>query len=235
MASDLFLALLAMDAYNRGYNNGVIVPGTQIGNASLGADSAILGTGVDISVSFFAQAYTLSGGGGTVISYRGTDSNLGLEIPVLSGDLANGYGLAIGLPYGAQTNLAIDFYKAIAGSNLTPEQLRAANITLTGHYSYRPFAGRGSGGIRRSDLWQVGDIVRQYAVREFSCQSLQRRPDAFQSTLYSHPRSHGFGAPILAKGLWCRRSICPESLEPERVCHDGRISERYSEYTRYVS
>lgn len=33
MSSDLFLAVLAMDAYNRGYNNGVVMSGTQIGSA----------------------------------------------------------------------------------------------------------------------------------------------------------------------------------------------------------
>jgi hypothetical protein len=85
----LFSAILAMDAYNRGYNAGIIMPGDQLGNASVGANSSILrdsnGQVLDQPTSFFAQAYTLSGGG-MVISYRGTDSNLGLEIPVLSGN-----------------------------------------------------------------------------------------------------------------------------------------------------
>jgi hypothetical protein len=130
--SDLFLAVLAMDAYNRGYNNGVVLTGNQLGNATPGADSSILGTGADSSVGFFAQAYTLTDGQ-TLISYRGTDSNLGLETPILSGDLANGYGLATGNPYGPQASLAIGFYKNIAGSNLTFDQLHAANIILTGH------------------------------------------------------------------------------------------------------
>jgi hypothetical protein len=33
MSDDLFLAILAMDAYNRGYNAGVNMTGGQIGNA----------------------------------------------------------------------------------------------------------------------------------------------------------------------------------------------------------
>jgi serralysin len=134
MNRDLFLAILAMDAYNRGYNAGIAglsdAVGTQIGNALisrgvLDTDSAAVSSG------FYAIAYNWNGE--KVVSYRGTDSNFGLAIPVLSGDLANGYGLAVGAPYGPQANLAIDFYKDVAGSNLTPEQLRAANVTLTGH------------------------------------------------------------------------------------------------------
>jgi hypothetical protein len=72
ISADLFRAILAMDAYNRGYNAGVNVAGPQIGNAVLSANSQILGTGVDVAASFFAQAYTLANGQ-TVISYRGTD------------------------------------------------------------------------------------------------------------------------------------------------------------------
>lgn len=37
MTDDLFLAILAMDAYNRGYNEGVKVTGSQLGNATGGA------------------------------------------------------------------------------------------------------------------------------------------------------------------------------------------------------
>ena len=36
ISNDLFLAILAMDSYNRGYNAGVNVTGNQIGNAILG-------------------------------------------------------------------------------------------------------------------------------------------------------------------------------------------------------
>ena len=71
---DLMRAILAMDAYNRGYNAGIGDPntglaGTQLGLASLRQD--VLPQGFQ-AASFFAQAYTL--GGSTIISYRGTDS-----------------------------------------------------------------------------------------------------------------------------------------------------------------
>jgi hypothetical protein len=79
MNPDLFHAILAMDAYNRGYGAAIkdlpSAPGTQIGTAT------IVDTKGDIeaaSASFYAIAYNWDGG--TVISYRGTD--------VLSSDLA---------------------------------------------------------------------------------------------------------------------------------------------------
>lgn len=74
ISSDLFLAILAMDSYNRGYNAGLGDPvtgltGTQIGTATRRTDID-LPAGSE-AASFFAQAYTL-GSGQTVISYRGT-------------------------------------------------------------------------------------------------------------------------------------------------------------------
>jgi hypothetical protein len=67
-----------MDSYNRGYNaglSGLGGVGSQIGNAVVGSDSSVLGTGIAVAASFFAQAYTWNGEGNgrTVISYRGTD------------------------------------------------------------------------------------------------------------------------------------------------------------------
>lgn len=63
ISKDLFVAILAMDSYNRGYNARVNVTGNQIGNASLGFDSSVLvdgdGNRLDIPSSFFAQAYTV--------------------------------------------------------------------------------------------------------------------------------------------------------------------------------
>jgi hypothetical protein len=91
ISKDLFLAILAMDAYNRGYNAGIKSPdaapnqgltGTHIGLAKLRSD--VLPQGYE-AASFFAQAYELTGSyagtdgapgltaGQTVISYRGTD------------------------------------------------------------------------------------------------------------------------------------------------------------------
>ena len=91
ISDDLFMAILAMDSYNRGYAPGLVLPASatsQIGNALLAANSSVLGLGsdgqpIDEAAGFFAQAYTLSNGQ-TVISYRGTDnrslSNLNSDV-----------------------------------------------------------------------------------------------------------------------------------------------------------
>jgi hypothetical protein len=72
---DLFRAILAMDAYNRGYNAGIGDPNTGLTGNAIGL--ATIRRDIDLPVgsqvaSFFAQAYTL--GGKTIISYRGTDA-----------------------------------------------------------------------------------------------------------------------------------------------------------------
>jgi hypothetical protein len=74
---NLFLSILAMDAYNRGYDAGIKSPsagedeglsGNLLGNAILRQDA--LPSGFK-AASFYAQSYTWNGK--TVISYRGTD------------------------------------------------------------------------------------------------------------------------------------------------------------------
>ena len=79
ISKDLFLSILSMDAYNRGYNPGITglsdAPNIQIGTATI-VDAA-LPTGAQVA-SFYAAATTIGSGvtgiaaGTTVISYRGT-------------------------------------------------------------------------------------------------------------------------------------------------------------------
>lgn len=97
ISNDLFLAILAMDSYNRGYNAGLKLDPTvtQIGNATLGR---AIDADIDldaVAASFFAQAYTWNGEGNgrTVISYRGTDDR-GWLSP--GGDVWNGWVTAGG-------------------------------------------------------------------------------------------------------------------------------------------
>ena len=76
MNRDVFLSILAMDSYQRGYSPGIGgVTGDRIGTAAIRQDSSVLldknGNRVDIKVGFFSQSYQW--GGETVISYRGTD------------------------------------------------------------------------------------------------------------------------------------------------------------------
>ena len=70
---DIFLAILSLDAYNRGYNVGMDVGGgTKFGNASIVSQDF---TEAQQAAVFYAVAYTLADGT-TVISYRGTDDPL---------------------------------------------------------------------------------------------------------------------------------------------------------------
>jgi Protein of unknown function (DUF2974) len=115
ISNDLMLAILAMDSYNRDYNQGIILSGN-VGTAALRAFE--LPQRYE-AASFFAQAYTWNGQ--TVISYRGTD--------VFSTDFSTGYGIGHGFSGGAQGTMAVQFYRTVIG-NADPF---TANVILTGH------------------------------------------------------------------------------------------------------
>ena len=73
MNRDVFLSLLALDAYNRGYGAGVnLDPATTIGTATIGEDAeTLLGPGIAEAAGFYAIAYNWNGE--TIISFRGTN------------------------------------------------------------------------------------------------------------------------------------------------------------------
>ncbi|WP_253707120.1 Mbeg1-like protein [Bradyrhizobium sp. WD16] len=120
---DLLLAILAMDAYNRGYGAGLKNLNTSIGSASLLPTSAL--PDGSQAAGFFAQAYSLQDGQ-TVISYRGTDVNFSLG--ATGSDLLNGYGVGAGSPFGPQARLAVQFYNSVVSqANVT------GNLLMTGH------------------------------------------------------------------------------------------------------
>lgn len=93
-----------MDSYNRGYNAGVTVEGSQIGTAIVGKASPTGLNSPERAASFFAQSYTLAGGQ-TVISYRGTDQALPSWQNGTFGDVVNGWTLAAGDIGAAQARL----------------------------------------------------------------------------------------------------------------------------------
>jgi hypothetical protein len=141
MNRDLFLAILSMDSYNRGYGVGVkgLAASGRLGNAVIVNDSLALGgtpnSRVDAGVGFYAIAYNLTGAGiagltGTVISYRGSDYTDTNGISLWSRDIWQGWTNAIGYPYGGQPGLALEFYRAVTGN--TPYDT-PGNVTLTGH------------------------------------------------------------------------------------------------------
>src|SRR5882724_5832012 len=116
---DLFLAILALDAYNRGYSPGMQLPSSsQIGDATIVAD-----TNDDTSraASFYAVAYNWEGQ--TIISYRGTRFPGGPDF----GDVVNGWTLSAGYAAASQAQMALNFY------NQVKAEVGAQSIVLTGH------------------------------------------------------------------------------------------------------
>lgn len=107
MVSNLELAILAMDSYNRGPDRGMVLAGGAIGRFTL--DTA------EADGSFFGQAYVAAGD--TIISYRGTD---GL------GDVLSWVG-ALGHDT-AQARAAAAFYQGVTGGISA-----SSNIYVTGH------------------------------------------------------------------------------------------------------
>jgi hypothetical protein len=84
ISKDLFLSILSMDAYNRGYNPGIAgLSGTGVGHASFVDTTLPDGS---VPASFYGLAYKLTeavgtpgnliAAGKTIIPYRGTDQSV---------------------------------------------------------------------------------------------------------------------------------------------------------------
>ena len=137
---DIFDAVLAMDAYNRNNNQGVLIggvddaAGTQIGDATIIAERNVP------DESFYAIAYQYPDGR-IVISYRGTDA-----IAEWPSDVATGWSVGAAITVANQAPLSIQFFEDVvnmqAGSggdyniaNAPTAEQRAilGTITTTGH------------------------------------------------------------------------------------------------------
>ena len=146
MNSDLFLAILALDSYNRGYNpgiNGLPFPqfdanGNQtievrLGQAKITTDSSVeLGLANTQATGFYAIAYNVGAvagfePGSTVISYRGTDDPSPFN---LESDFWTGWTIGAGFDSASQAAFAKSFYTNVTG--LSPYQ-PPENVILTGH------------------------------------------------------------------------------------------------------
>ncbi len=111
MNRDLLLAILAMDAYNRGYGAGIKLDSGTLGKAnlidpiSLGIDDEKYKVWQD--AGFYAIAYEYNGE--TIISYRGTNFKVNwspstfLDSPIIK-DAVNGWSVGGGIA-GAQAGL----------------------------------------------------------------------------------------------------------------------------------
>ncbi|MFA6605358.1 MAG: hypothetical protein WCS75_00005, partial [Sphingomonas sp.] len=127
--TDLIYAIMAMDAYNRGYGAGIKGLG-EIG--SLG-NWDILTTSTDefgqraLNAGFYAVAYRNAVTGETIISYRGTDANIVNPLGDEGSDILNGYGLAVGDINAPQAILAAQFYDSVV------QAAGGGTVTTTGH------------------------------------------------------------------------------------------------------
>ena len=99
MKQDLFLEILAMDAYNRGYDQGILGlggVGSSLGKAVITSQSDIKKGTPGVNAGFYAVAYEWTQKGQptkTVISYRGTDS---FDLSNPANDVLNGWLAGIG-------------------------------------------------------------------------------------------------------------------------------------------
>lgn len=128
VSKDLFLSILSMDAYNRGYNPGIQGlsddAGTMVGSAAI--QDQDLPANYQ-AASFFAISYTIGSGvdgispGTTVISYRGTDSIPAELVPV---DLPISF---LGSYQQEQISYALKFFQSVNETN------GGAPMLLTGH------------------------------------------------------------------------------------------------------
>jgi hypothetical protein len=133
ISKDLFLALMSLDSYNRGYGAGIEGlggAGTQIGNATI-LNVAL--PGASQTTGFYASAYSLNSAvgdlasGSKIISYRGTNAD---SIGPALQDIAFGWVTGAGLG-AAQAIQAAEFYTAVTGQSIHAGV--SANTVLTGH------------------------------------------------------------------------------------------------------
>ncbi|MEZ5815416.1 MAG: hypothetical protein R3E13_11965 [Alphaproteobacteria bacterium] len=135
---ELMNAILAMDAYNRGYDASIELPSAIDGSVSIGKATIIDAKGDTAAqaIGFYALAYDYDGQ--TIISYRGTDypkegQKTSLGVP---NDMFHGWSLGGGFVSSEQSLMAIDFYRSIAEQFLLPGSNNIyldADIALTGH------------------------------------------------------------------------------------------------------
>ena len=121
MNQSVFRAILAMDSYNRGFGAGVSglsqAAGTQIGIATVIRNSEDP-DGAAQAAGFYAYAYSWNGE--TIISYRGTNLDFSQDgasffaRPAVR-DIWNGWSLGAGFADASQGQLALQFYRAVAG------------------------------------------------------------------------------------------------------------------------
>lgn len=133
MTDALTNAILAMDAYNRGYDPKLSLTDATVNQGKIGFANIV---GQDDSqdaqdVSFYAIAYEIDDQ--LVISYRGTDAPSGaVGQSWLNGDVFNGWVVGGGI-ISDQAIRAFRFYQLMSNYQISGQDYASANISLTGH------------------------------------------------------------------------------------------------------
>jgi Ca2+-binding RTX toxin-like protein len=143
MYPNLMKAILAMDSYNRGYDEGILfseggnVINTQLGSATIVQQSDFQANTDGVNAGFYALAYTYNGE--TVISYRGTDTPPDVDAAIANWDITelftpdvwNGWFIGgLGNEQAEQARLAFQFYQEVVGGT---ENIYDEGVSLTGH------------------------------------------------------------------------------------------------------
>ncbi len=152
MNKDVFLSLLAMDVYNRGYNAGIanLSQTGSIGTATIGRNGDDAG-GIAREKGFYALEYHWSGY--TVISYRGTDPS---DAANALKDIINGWSSFTGIGTNSQFGLARQFFNRVTDNADFPAgtALGPGNVITTGHSLGGALAGFvGIRGITATELF----------------------------------------------------------------------------------
>ena len=132
ISHDLLLAILSMDAYNRGYRAGIADDGvgdsdglggigSAIGTATVVMESDVEPESPGVENGFYALSYSWNGQ--TIISYRGTDFED--DMPSVL-DVANGWAVGGGDFRAEQVELATQFLAQVEAATTT-------GFVLTGH------------------------------------------------------------------------------------------------------
>ncbi|MDR4487071.1 MAG: hypothetical protein R3B83_06045 [Nitrospirales bacterium] len=205
ISQELMYAILAMDSYDREYNPGILLSGSNIGTASIGSEELL--PAASQSAGFYAVAYQWNDD--SIISYRGTD-NPGLWADDIAGgsDVWNGYGLGVGSPYAEQGRLAAEFYQAVTGTQISDPLAESA--TLTGHSLGGGLAGL-IGALYHEDAVLFDNMLFELAATS-ACEHANFGDAVWQPL--RDPLSNGLSpwAPLIARHFQAGSAVTGECL-----------------------
>lgn len=162
MNKDLFLALLAMDSYDRGYGEAVRVNGCKIGESIFSIQSNITEDSDAVLAGFYASAYIVNGvegiaDGTVVISYRGTGTSTFWD--GTWPDIVHGWPMGAGLQPD-QADLALSFYEAVTRALVDAKRDQASDLTDRRRICYYQATAARRGHI---SIWRTNCRVSMYA------------------------------------------------------------------------